>query len=117
MTCWRQQAFRREHPDPGADHQPFEEQSLHDVLFDLDLSGDRTDHGLIIDGATLCGDEARPGGFKPGTTKRSSRNSPQPQRRVCCRMAPPEKAQIVKLDRFQGAPDHRRLETELMMSA
>ncbi|KAM6945440.1 phospholipid-transporting ATPase IH-like [Aplochiton taeniatus] len=92
------------------------EQSLHDVLFDLSrtvlrqhgglardnlsgLSGDCQDYGLIIDGATLSAV------LKPTTVGSAGGNYKEIFLEICrncsavlcCRMAPLQKAQIVKL--------------------
>ncbi|XP_008322915.1 probable phospholipid-transporting ATPase IH isoform X3 [Cynoglossus semilaevis] len=93
-----------------------EEQSLHDVLFDLSrtilrqhgnmtrntfssLSDDCTDYGLIIDGATLSAvmrpsqEDSNSGNYREIFLDICRNCSAV----LCCRMAPLQKAQIVKL--------------------
>uniref|UniRef100_A0A669BIQ5 Phospholipid-transporting ATPase n=1 Tax=Oreochromis niloticus TaxID=8128 RepID=A0A669BIQ5_ORENI len=113
-TCYASKLFHRNTQILELTTKRTEEQSLHDVLFELSrtvlrqhggfvffsrLSGDCTDYGLIIDGATLSA-VMRPGqeGSNSGNYKEKfleiCRNCSAV---LCCRMAPLQKAQIVKL--------------------
>uniref|UniRef100_A0A669B480 Phospholipid-transporting ATPase n=1 Tax=Oreochromis niloticus TaxID=8128 RepID=A0A669B480_ORENI len=115
-TCYASKLFHRNTQILELTTKRTEEQSLHDVLFELsrtvlrqhggmtrdtfsELSGDCTDYGLIIDGATLSA-VMRPGqeGSNSGNYKEKfleiCRNCSAV---LCCRMAPLQKAQIVKL--------------------
>uniref|UniRef100_A0A8D2ZU09 Phospholipid-transporting ATPase n=1 Tax=Scophthalmus maximus TaxID=52904 RepID=A0A8D2ZU09_SCOMX len=115
-TCYASKLFHRNTQILELTTKRTEEQSLHDVLFDLSrtvlrqhggmtrdtfsgLSGDCTDYGLIIDGATLSAV------MRPGQEDSSSGNYKEIFLEICrncsavlcCRMAPLQKAQIVKL--------------------
>ncbi|XP_061745859.1 phospholipid-transporting ATPase IH isoform X2 [Nerophis ophidion] len=114
-TCYASKLFHRNTQILELTTKRTEEQSLHDVLFDLrrtvlthhggwtrditGLSGDYTDYGLIIDGATLSAV------MKPGQEDSNSGNYKEIFLEICrncsavlcCRMAPLQKAQIVKL--------------------
>ncbi|XP_061841115.1 phospholipid-transporting ATPase IH isoform X3 [Nerophis lumbriciformis] len=114
-TCYASKLFHRNTQILELTTKRTEEQSLHDVLFDLSrtvlrhhggwgrdisgLSGDYTDYGLIIDGATLSAV------MKPGQEDSNSGNYKEIFLEICrncsavlcCRMAPLQKAQIVKL--------------------
>ncbi|KAM3842793.1 phospholipid-transporting ATPase IH-like, partial [Diretmus argenteus] len=116
-TCYASKLFRRSTQILELTTKRTEEQSLHDALFDLSrtvlrqqhgamtrdtfssLSGDCTDYGLIIDGATLSAV------LKPGQEESNSGNYKEIFLEICrncsavlcCRMAPLQKAQIVKL--------------------
>uniref|UniRef100_A0A3Q3FQC6 Phospholipid-transporting ATPase n=1 Tax=Kryptolebias marmoratus TaxID=37003 RepID=A0A3Q3FQC6_KRYMA len=113
-TCYASKLFRRSTQILELTTKRTEEQSLHDVLFDLSrtvlrhyggmtrdasLSDDCTDFGLIIDGATLSS-VMRPNqqGSSSGNYKELfldiCRNCSAV---LCCRMAPLQKAQIVKM--------------------
>ncbi|XP_029942110.1 probable phospholipid-transporting ATPase IH isoform X3 [Salarias fasciatus] len=115
-TCYASKLFRRNTQILELTTKRTEEQSLHDVLFDLSrtvlrqhggmtrdafsgLSGDCTDYGLIIDGATLSAV------MRPGQEDSNSGNYKEIFLEICrncsavlcCRMAPLQKAHIVKL--------------------
>ncbi|XP_037135095.1 probable phospholipid-transporting ATPase IH isoform X1 [Syngnathus acus] len=114
-TCYASKLFHRNTQILELTTKRTEEQSLHDVLFDLSrtvlrqhggmsrdisgLSGDCMDYGLIIDGATLSTV------MKPGQEDSNSGNYKEIFLEICrncsavlcCRMAPLQKAQIVKL--------------------
>uniref|UniRef100_A0A8C6PDV1 Phospholipid-transporting ATPase n=1 Tax=Nothobranchius furzeri TaxID=105023 RepID=A0A8C6PDV1_NOTFU len=115
-TCYASKLFRRSTQILELTTKRTEEQSLHDVLFDLSrtvlrhyggmsrdnsssLSGDCTDFGLIIDGATLSAV------MRPGQEDSNSGNYKEIFLEICrncsavlcCRMAPLQKAQIVKM--------------------
>uniref|UniRef100_A0A452DLE8 Phospholipid-transporting ATPase n=1 Tax=Capra hircus TaxID=9925 RepID=A0A452DLE8_CAPHI len=117
-TCYACKLFRRNTQLLEVTTKRLEEQSLHDVLFELSktvlrcstsltrdnfsgLSADMQDYGLIIDGASLSLI------MKPREDGSSSnyrelfldicRNCSAV---LCCRMAPLQKAQIVKLIKF-----------------
>ncbi|XP_051913539.1 phospholipid-transporting ATPase IH isoform X2 [Hippocampus zosterae] len=114
-TCYASKLFHRNTQILELTTKRTEEQSLHDVLFDLSrtvlrqhggmsrdvsgLSGDYMDYGLIIDGATLSTV------MKPGQEDSNSGNYKEIFLEICrncsavlcCRMAPLQKAQIVKL--------------------
>ncbi|XP_068612611.1 phospholipid-transporting ATPase IH [Brachionichthys hirsutus] len=115
-TCYASKLFRRNTRILELTTKRTEEQSLHDVLFELSgtvlrqrggmtrdtfssLSGDCADYGLIIDGATLSavmrpGQEDSGSGSSRETFLEICRNCSAV---LCCRMAPLQKAQIVKL--------------------
>ncbi|XP_032361860.1 probable phospholipid-transporting ATPase IH isoform X1 [Etheostoma spectabile] len=114
-TCYASKLFRRNTQILELTTKRTEEQSLHDVLFDLSrtvlrqpdamtdtfssLSGDCTDYGLIIDGATLSAvmrptqEDSISGNYKEIFLEICRNCSAV----LCCRMAPLQKAQIVKL--------------------
>ncbi|XP_060888831.1 phospholipid-transporting ATPase IH isoform X2 [Labrus mixtus] len=115
-TCYASKLFRRNTQILELTTKRTEEQSLHDVLFDLSrtvlrqhggmtrdtfssLSGDCTDYGLIIDGATLSAvmrpaqEDSNSGNYKEIFLEICRNCSAV----LCCRMAPLQKAQIVKL--------------------
>uniref|UniRef100_A0A665UXT2 Phospholipid-transporting ATPase n=1 Tax=Echeneis naucrates TaxID=173247 RepID=A0A665UXT2_ECHNA len=103
-TCYASKLFRRNTQILELTTKRTEEQSLHDVLFDLSrtvlsLSADYADYGLIIDGATLSavlrpGQEDSNSGSYKEIFLEICRNCSAV---LCCRMAPLQKAQIVKL--------------------
>uniref|UniRef100_A0A8C6GM32 Phospholipid-transporting ATPase n=1 Tax=Mus spicilegus TaxID=10103 RepID=A0A8C6GM32_MUSSI len=118
-TCYACKLFRRSTQLLELTTKKLEEQSLHDVLFDLSktvlrcsgsmtrdsfsgLSTDMHDYGLIIDGAALSLI------MKPREDGSSSGNYRELFLEICrncsavlcCRMAPLQKAQIVKLIKF-----------------
>uniref|UniRef100_A0A8C1B7W2 Phospholipid-transporting ATPase n=1 Tax=Cyprinus carpio carpio TaxID=630221 RepID=A0A8C1B7W2_CYPCA len=109
-TCYASKLFHRNTQILELTTKRTEEQSLHDVLFDLNtfthmcrshrLSGDYQDYGLIIDGATLSAvlkptqDVTSNGGNYKEIFLEICRNCSAV---LCCRMAPLQKAQIVKL--------------------
>uniref|UniRef100_A0A8C9ZPL7 Phospholipid-transporting ATPase n=1 Tax=Sander lucioperca TaxID=283035 RepID=A0A8C9ZPL7_SANLU len=94
-TCYASKLFRRNTQILELTTKRTEEQSLHDVL----LSGDYTDYGLIIDGATLSAvmrptqEDSISGNYKEIFLEICRNCSAV----LCCRMAPLQKAQIVKL--------------------
>uniref|UniRef100_A0A665UWF6 Phospholipid-transporting ATPase n=1 Tax=Echeneis naucrates TaxID=173247 RepID=A0A665UWF6_ECHNA len=95
-TCYASKLFRRNTQILELTTKRTEEQSLHDVLFDLT---DYADYGLIIDGATLSavlrpGQEDSNSGSYKEIFLEICRNCSAV---LCCRMAPLQKAQIVKL--------------------
>ncbi|XP_075873212.1 phospholipid-transporting ATPase IH isoform X2 [Nelusetta ayraudi] len=115
-TCYASKLFHRNTQILELTTKRTEEQSLHDVLFDLSrtvlrqhggmtrdtfssLSGDCTDYGLIIDGATLSAvmrpaqEDSNSGNYKEIFLEICRNCSAV----LCCRMAPLQKAQIVKL--------------------
>uniref|UniRef100_A0A3Q1HH71 Phospholipid-transporting ATPase n=1 Tax=Anabas testudineus TaxID=64144 RepID=A0A3Q1HH71_ANATE len=104
-TCYASKLFHRNTQILELTTKRTEEQSLHDVLFDLSrtvlrhLSGDCTDFGLIIDGATLSAvmrpdqEDSNSGNYKEIFLEICRNCSAV----LCCRMAPLQKAQIVKL--------------------
>ncbi|XP_067116303.1 phospholipid-transporting ATPase IH isoform X2 [Osmerus mordax] len=115
-TCYASKLFRRSTLILELTTKRTEEQSLHDVLFDLSrtvlrqqggmtrdslsgLSGDCQDYGLIIDGATLSAvlkpsqDDSSSGNYKEIFLEICRNCSAV----LCCRMAPLQKAQIVKM--------------------
>ncbi|KAM4608383.1 phospholipid-transporting ATPase IH-like [Polymixia lowei] len=109
-TCYASKLFRRSTQILELTKKRTEEQSLHDVLFELSrtvlrqrsmsgLSVDCIDFGLIIDGATLS-KVLKPNQEGAGTGNYKEifleicRNCSAV---LCCRMAPLQKAQIVKL--------------------
>ncbi|XP_076839465.1 phospholipid-transporting ATPase IH isoform X2 [Brachyhypopomus gauderio] len=115
-TCYASRLFRRSTQILELTTKRTEEQSLHDVLFELSrtvlrqqgsmsrdafsgLSGEFQDYGLIIDGATLSAvlkppQEDSSGGSYKDIFLEICRNCSSV---LCCRMAPLQKAQIVKL--------------------
>ncbi|KAA0721925.1 putative phospholipid-transporting ATPase IH [Triplophysa tibetana] len=116
-TCYASKLFHRSTQILELTTKRTEEQSLHDVLFDLSrtvlrqhgsmtrdtfsgLSGDCQDYGLIIDGATLSAilkpnqEGNRNGGNYKEIFLEICRNCSAV---LCCRMAPLQKAQIVKM--------------------
>ncbi|KAJ8397923.1 hypothetical protein AAFF_G00432700 [Aldrovandia affinis] len=114
-TCYASKLFRRSTQILELTTKRTEEQSLHDVLFDLSrtvlrqhgsmtrdtfsgLSNDFQDYGLIIDGATLSAvmkpaQDGCSGNYKEIFLEICRNCSAV----LCCRMAPLQKAQIVKL--------------------
>ncbi|XP_033842587.1 phospholipid-transporting ATPase IH-like isoform X1 [Periophthalmus magnuspinnatus] len=109
-TCYASKLFRRSTQILELTKKRTEEQSLHDVLFELNrtvlrqrsisgLSVDCLDFGLIIDGATLSAV------LKPSQESTGPANYREIFLEICrncsavlcCRMAPLQKAQIVKL--------------------
>ncbi|XP_061697774.1 phospholipid-transporting ATPase IH-like isoform X2 [Syngnathoides biaculeatus] len=109
-TCYASKLFRRSTQILELTKKRTEEQSLHDVLFELNrtvlrqrsisgLSVDCLDFGLIIDGATLSAvlkpkqDVAGHGSYREVFLDICGNCSAV----LCCRMAPLQKAQIVKL--------------------
>ncbi|XP_048834604.1 phospholipid-transporting ATPase IH-like isoform X5 [Brienomyrus brachyistius] len=114
-TCYASRLFRRSTQILELTTKRTEEQSLHDVLFELSrtvlrqrrsmlreslsgLSNDFQDYGLIIDGATLSAvlkpsEDGSSGSYKEIFLDICRNCSAV----LCCRMAPLQKAQIVKL--------------------
>uniref|UniRef100_A0A3Q2GFC4 Phospholipid-transporting ATPase n=1 Tax=Cyprinodon variegatus TaxID=28743 RepID=A0A3Q2GFC4_CYPVA len=115
-TCYASKLFRRSTQILELTTKRTEEQSLHDVLFELSrtvlrhygamprdtssgLSGEYTDYGLIIDGATLSAvmrpsqEDSNSGNYKEIFLEICRNCSAV----LCCRMAPLQKAQIVKM--------------------
>ncbi|KAG5833521.1 probable phospholipid-transporting ATPase IH isoform X3 [Anguilla anguilla] len=114
-TCYASKLFRRSTQILELTTKRTEEQSLHDVLFDLSrtvlrqqgsmprdtfsgLSNNFHDYGLIIDGATLSAvmkpaQDDSSGNYKEIFLEICRNCSAV----LCCRMAPLQKAQIVKL--------------------
>uniref|UniRef100_A0A3B4TVI1 Phospholipid-transporting ATPase n=1 Tax=Seriola dumerili TaxID=41447 RepID=A0A3B4TVI1_SERDU len=109
-TCYASKLFRRSTQILELTKKRTEEQSLHDVLFELNrtvlrqrsisgLSVDCLDFGLIIDGATLSAvlkpnqEGAGHGNYREIFLEICRNCSAV----LCCRMAPLQKAQIVKL--------------------
>ncbi|XP_023686300.2 phospholipid-transporting ATPase IH isoform X2 [Paramormyrops kingsleyae] len=114
-TCYASKLFRRSTQILELTTKRTEEQSLHDVLFELGrtvlrqhgslthdtfsgLSGEFQDYGLIIDGATLSAvmkpaQDDSSGNYKEIFLEICRNCSAV----LCCRMAPLQKAQIVKL--------------------
>ncbi|MED6258206.1 putative phospholipid-transporting ATPase IH, partial [Ataeniobius toweri] len=115
-TCYASKLFRRSTQILELTTKRTEEQSLHDVLFELSrtvlrhyggmprdtssgLSSEYTDYGLIIDGATLSAvmrpsqEESNSGNYKEIFLEICRNCSAV----LCCRMAPLQKAQIVKM--------------------
>uniref|UniRef100_A0A8C7LYW9 Phospholipid-transporting ATPase n=1 Tax=Oncorhynchus mykiss TaxID=8022 RepID=A0A8C7LYW9_ONCMY len=111
-TCYASKLFRRSTQILELTKKRTEEQSLHDVLFDLSRTvlrqrslsryaahSHQCDYGLIIDGATLSAV------LKPSPESSGSGNYREIFLEICrncsavlcCRMAPLQKAQIVKL--------------------
>nr|XP_061802740.1 phospholipid-transporting ATPase IH-like [Nerophis lumbriciformis] len=114
-TCYASKLFHRNTQILELTTKRTEEQSLHDVLFDLSrtvlrqhggmsrdmsgLSSDYVDYGLIIDGATLSTvmkpsqEDSNSGNYKEIFLEICRNCSAV----LCCRMAPLQKAQVVKL--------------------
>nr|XP_025035197.1 probable phospholipid-transporting ATPase IH isoform X4 [Pelodiscus sinensis]XP_025035198.1 probable phospholipid-transporting ATPase IH isoform X4 [Pelodiscus sinensis] len=114
-TCYACKLFRRNTQLLELTTKKIEEQSLHDVLFDLSktvlkhsgsltrdnfsgLSADMQDYGLIIDGAALSlimkpREDGNSGNYRELFLEICRNCSAV----LCCRMAPLQKAQIVKL--------------------
>uniref|UniRef100_A0A8C9KIR6 Phospholipid-transporting ATPase n=1 Tax=Panthera tigris altaica TaxID=74533 RepID=A0A8C9KIR6_PANTA len=114
-TCYACKLFRRNTQLLELTTKKIEEQSLHDVLFELSktvlrhsgsltrdnfsgLSADMQDHGLIIDGAALSlimkpREDGSCGNYRELFLEICRNCSAV----LCCRMAPLQKAQIVKL--------------------
>uniref|UniRef100_A0A672S3Y9 Phospholipid-transporting ATPase n=1 Tax=Sinocyclocheilus grahami TaxID=75366 RepID=A0A672S3Y9_SINGR len=104
-TCYASRLFHRNTQILELTTKRTEEQSLHDVLFDLSrtvlrqLSGDCQDYGLIIDGATLSAvlKPTQEGTSNGGNYKEIfleiCRNCSAV---LCCRMAPLQKAQVLQ---------------------
>ncbi|XP_039601826.1 probable phospholipid-transporting ATPase IH isoform X2 [Polypterus senegalus] len=114
-TCYASRLFHRNTQILELTTKRTEEQSLHDVLFELSrtvhqhsgslsrdsisgLSQDMPDYGLIIDGATLSSvmkptEDGSSGNYKEIFLEICRNCSAV----LCCRMAPLQKAQIVKL--------------------
>ncbi|XP_035390770.1 probable phospholipid-transporting ATPase IH isoform X2 [Electrophorus electricus] len=114
-TCYASKLFRRSTQILELTTKRAEEQSLHDALFELSktvlrqqgsmsrdtfsgLSGEFQDYGLIIDGATLSAvlkpaQEGGGGNYRDIFLEICRSCSAV----LCCRMAPLQKAQIVKL--------------------
>uniref|UniRef100_A0A6Q2XUQ9 Phospholipid-transporting ATPase n=1 Tax=Esox lucius TaxID=8010 RepID=A0A6Q2XUQ9_ESOLU len=122
-TCYASKLFRRSTQILELTTKRTEEQSLHEVLFDLSrtvlrqhgtmtrdtfsgLSTDCVDYGLIIDGATLSAvlkpsqEDSSQGNYKEIFLEICRNCSAV----LCCRMAPLQKAQIVKL--IKASPEH-----------
>uniref|UniRef100_A0A8C8S2B9 Phospholipid-transporting ATPase n=1 Tax=Pelusios castaneus TaxID=367368 RepID=A0A8C8S2B9_9SAUR len=114
-TCYACKLFRRNTQLLELTTKKIEEQSLHDVLFDLSktvlkhsgsltrdsfsgLSTDMQDYGLIIDGAALSLImKPREDGSSGNYRERFLEICRNCTAVLCCRMAPLQKAQIVKL--------------------
>uniref|UniRef100_A0A8D2MQX3 Phospholipid-transporting ATPase n=1 Tax=Zonotrichia albicollis TaxID=44394 RepID=A0A8D2MQX3_ZONAL len=114
-TCYACKLFRRNTQILELTTKKIEEQSLHDVLFDLNktvirqngsltrdtfsgLSADTQDYGLIIDGAALSLIMKPRYDGSSGNYREIFLNICRNCTAVlCCRMAPLQKAQIVKL--------------------
>uniref|UniRef100_A0A674HWL2 Phospholipid-transporting ATPase n=1 Tax=Terrapene triunguis TaxID=2587831 RepID=A0A674HWL2_9SAUR len=114
-TCYACKLFRRNTQLLELTTKKIEEQSLHDVLFDLSktvlkhsgsltrdnfsgLSTDMQDYGLIIDGAALSLImKPREDGSSGNYRERFLEICRNCSAVLCCRMAPLQKAQIVKL--------------------
>uniref|UniRef100_A0AAQ5ZJT3 Phospholipid-transporting ATPase n=1 Tax=Amphiprion ocellaris TaxID=80972 RepID=A0AAQ5ZJT3_AMPOC len=101
-TCYASKLFRRSTQILELTKKRTEEQSLHDVLFELNRTVLRQhclDFGLIIDGATLSAvlkpnqESAGHGNYREIFLEICRNCSAV----LCCRMAPLQKAQIVKL--------------------
>uniref|UniRef100_A0A452R2B3 Phospholipid-transporting ATPase n=1 Tax=Ursus americanus TaxID=9643 RepID=A0A452R2B3_URSAM len=102
-TCYACRLFRRSTQLLELTTKRIEEQSLHDVLFELSktvlrLSADMQDYGLIIDGAALSlimkpREDGSCGNYRELFLEICRNCSAV----LCCRMAPLQKAQIVKL--------------------
>ncbi|XP_049723563.1 phospholipid-transporting ATPase IH isoform X1 [Elephas maximus indicus] len=117
-TCYACKLFRRNTQLLELTTKKIEEQSLHDVLFELSktvlrcsgsltrdtfsgLSTDLQDYGLIIDGAALSlimkpREDGSSGNYRELFLEICRNCSAV----LCCRMAPLQKAQIVKLIKF-----------------
>uniref|UniRef100_A0A8C4Y6R0 Phospholipid-transporting ATPase n=1 Tax=Gopherus evgoodei TaxID=1825980 RepID=A0A8C4Y6R0_9SAUR len=114
-TCYACKLFRRNTQLLELTTKKIEEQSLHDVLFDLSktvlkhsgsltrdnfsgLSTDMQDYGLIIDGAALSLImKPREDGSSDNYREHFLEICRNCSAVLCCRMAPLQKAQIVKL--------------------
>uniref|UniRef100_A0A1A8PNA1 Phospholipid-transporting ATPase n=1 Tax=Nothobranchius rachovii TaxID=451742 RepID=A0A1A8PNA1_9TELE len=109
-TCYASKLFRRSTQILELTKKRTEEQSLHDVLFELNrtvlrqrsisgLSVDCLDFGLIIDGATLSAvlKSNQEGGGHGNYREVFLEICRNCSAVLCCRMAPLQKAQIVKL--------------------
>uniref|UniRef100_A0A8C0C175 Phospholipid-transporting ATPase n=1 Tax=Buteo japonicus TaxID=224669 RepID=A0A8C0C175_9AVES len=112
-TCYACKLFRRNTQILELTTKKIEEQSLHDVLFDLSktvlrhnvyilslnrLSTDMQDYGLIIDGAALSLImKPRQDGSSANYRELFLEICRNCSAVLCCRMAPLQKAQIVKL--------------------
>uniref|UniRef100_A0A452VAF5 Phospholipid-transporting ATPase n=1 Tax=Ursus maritimus TaxID=29073 RepID=A0A452VAF5_URSMA len=102
-TCYACRLVRRSTQLLELTTKRIEEQSLHDVLFELSktvlrLSADMQDYGLIIDGAALSlimkpREDGSCGNYRELFLEICRNCSAV----LCCRMAPLQKAQIVKL--------------------
>ncbi|KAL1022261.1 hypothetical protein UPYG_G00024360 [Umbra pygmaea] len=122
-TCYASKLFRRSTQILELTTKRTEEQSLHEVLFELSrtvlrqqgtmtrdtfsgLSADCVDYGLIIDGATLSAvlkpsqGHSNQGNYKEIFLEICRNCSAV----LCCRMAPLQKAQIVKM--IKASPEH-----------
>ncbi|XP_028904050.1 probable phospholipid-transporting ATPase IH isoform X1 [Ornithorhynchus anatinus] len=117
-TCYACKLFRRNTQLLELTTQKIEEQSLHDVLFELSktvlrysgsltrdnfsgLSADMQDYGLIIDGAALSLImKPREDGSTSNYRELFLDICRNCSAVLCCRMAPLQKAQIVKLIKF-----------------
>ncbi|CAK6442718.1 unnamed protein product [Pipistrellus nathusii] len=117
-TCYACKLFRRNTQLLELTTKKIEEQSLHDVLFELSktvlrqngsltrdnlsgLSTDMQDYGLIIDGAALSLImKPREDGSSSNYRERFLEICRNCSAVLCCRMAPLQKAQIVKLIKF-----------------
>uniref|UniRef100_A0A674E7M5 Phospholipid-transporting ATPase n=1 Tax=Salmo trutta TaxID=8032 RepID=A0A674E7M5_SALTR len=112
-TCYASKLFRRSTQILELTTKRTEEQSLHDVLLCVltclcvsSLSADCVDYGLIIDGATLSAvlkpsqEDSSQGNYKEIFLEICRNCSAV----LCCRMAPLQKAQIVKL--IKSSPEH-----------
>ncbi|PNJ78160.1 ATP11A isoform 3, partial [Pongo abelii] len=117
-TCYACKLFRRNTQLLELTTKRIEEQSLHDILFELSktvlrhsgsltrdnfsgLSADMQDYGLIIDGAALSlimkpREDGSSGNYRELFLEICRSCSAV----LCCRMAPLQKAQIVKLIKF-----------------
>ncbi|KAF7478124.1 putative phospholipid-transporting ATPase IH [Marmota monax] len=117
-TCYACKLFRRSTQVLELTTKRIEEQSLHDVLFELSktvlrcsgsltrdnfsgLSADMQDYGLIIDGAALSLImKPREDGSSSNYRELFLEICRNCSAVLCCRMAPLQKAQIVKLIKF-----------------
>uniref|UniRef100_A0A2K6Q3T2 Phospholipid-transporting ATPase n=1 Tax=Rhinopithecus roxellana TaxID=61622 RepID=A0A2K6Q3T2_RHIRO len=117
-TCYACKLFRRNTQLLELTTKRIEEQSLHDVLFELSktvlrhsgsltrdnfsgLSADMQDYGLIIDGAALSLImKPREDGSSSNYRELFLEICRSCSAVLCCRMAPLQKAQIVKLIKF-----------------
>uniref|UniRef100_A0A8C5WV84 Phospholipid-transporting ATPase n=1 Tax=Laticauda laticaudata TaxID=8630 RepID=A0A8C5WV84_LATLA len=102
-ACYACKLFRRNTQILELTTKKIEEQNLHDVLFELSktvlkLSAEMQDYGLIIDGAALSlimkpREDGSSGNYREIFLEICRNCSAV----LCCRMAPLQKAQIVKL--------------------
>uniref|UniRef100_A0AAY5L4T2 Phospholipid-transporting ATPase n=1 Tax=Esox lucius TaxID=8010 RepID=A0AAY5L4T2_ESOLU len=119
-TCYASKLFRRSTQILELTTKRTEEQSLHETIFKhththtyaknthtcMTLSTDCVDYGLIIDGATLSAvlkpsqEDSSQGNYKEIFLEICRNCSAV----LCCRMAPLQKAQIVKL--IKASPEH-----------